>query len=49
MLDFEQELKNFEPSVEIEEVEDVIRQKDLADVTDLMNELLQDFRQINRV
>ena len=49
MLDFEQELKNFQPNVEIEEVEDIIHQKDLADVTDLMNELLRDFRQISRV
>lgn len=40
MLDFEEELKNFQPSMEIGNVEDVIGREDLTDMTDLMVELL---------
>ena len=40
MLDFEEELKNFQPSMEIGNVEDAIGREDLTDMTDLMRELL---------
>ena len=36
MLDFEEELKKFKPSLEVEEIEDAVYQEDLSDVTDLM-------------
>ena len=40
MLDFEEELKNFQPSMEIGNVEDASGREDLTDMTDLMMELL---------
>lgn len=36
MLDFEEELKRFQPSLEVGEVEDAIVKEDLTDLTDLM-------------
>lgn len=36
MLDFEEELKRFKPSLEVGEVEDAIVNEDLTDLTDLM-------------
>ena len=40
LLDFEEELKRFRPSLEIGNVEDAIGKEDLTDMTDLMVELL---------
>lgn len=45
MLDFEEELKNFQPSMEIGNVEDAIGREDLTDMTDLMMELLNNKEQ----
>lgn len=42
MLDFEEELNRFKPSLEVGEVEDAIKKEDLTDTTDLMVELLKD-------
>ena len=39
MIDFEEELKRFKPSLEIEEAEDAIVKSDLTDMTDIMMEL----------
>ena len=36
MLNFEDELKKFSPSMEIEEVEDAVRGHELTDMTDIM-------------
>ena len=44
MLDFEAELKHFEPSREIEEAEDAINCHDLNDVTDFVREMLEEIR-----
>lgn len=44
MLDFEEELKRFRPSLEVGEVEDAIGREDLTDMTDLMMELLREGR-----
>ena len=35
MIDFEEELKKFEPSMEIEEAEDSIYNRDLTDMMDI--------------
>ena len=35
MLDYEEELKKFKPSLEVEEIEDAVYQEDLSDMTDL--------------
>ena len=36
MLNFDEELKNYEPSLEIEEAESAIYNHDLTDVTDII-------------
>lgn len=41
MLNFEEELKNYEPSLEIDEAESVIYSHDLTDVTDIIAEILR--------
>ncbi len=38
MIDFEEELKRFKPSLEVEEAEDAIYDRDLTDMTDIMQE-----------
>ena len=46
MINFEEELKNYQPSLEVEEAESAIYNHDLTDVADIMNELLQELKQI---
>lgn len=41
MIDFEEELKKFQPSLEIEEAEDAIYNHDLTDMTDIVQEILK--------
>ena len=40
MLNFEEELKKFQPSLEVEEIEDAVYQEDLSDVTDLLKQIM---------
>lgn len=40
MLNFEEEINRFRPSLEVSEVEDAIGKEDVTDMTDLMVELL---------
>jgi hypothetical protein len=40
MFDFEEELKKFEPSPELDDAEDAIYTHDLRDVMDIVQELL---------
>lgn len=42
MIDFEEELKKFKPSLEVEEAEDAIYNRDLTDLTDIMIEMLKE-------
>ncbi len=42
MIDFEEELGRYKPSLEIEEVEDAIVKSDLTDMTDIMMELIKE-------
>ena len=44
MLDFEEELKKFRPSPEIDQVEDNVYNNNLADVTDLLDEMLKEIK-----
>ena len=46
--DFEEELKNFKPSLEVEEAEQAIYNHELTDMTDVMQEMLQELKQQNR-
>lgn len=41
MIDFEEELKKFKPSLEVEEAEDAIYNRDLTDMTDLLLEMMK--------
>lgn len=41
MIDFEEELKNFKPSLEIEDAESAIYNHDLTDVTDIIAEFIR--------
>ena len=42
MIDFEEELSHYKPSLEIKAVEDAIGKNDLTDMTDLMMELIKE-------
>ena len=40
MLDYEEELKKFKPSLEVEEIGDAGYQEDLSDMTDLLKQIM---------
>lgn len=42
MINFEEELSRFKPSLEVDAVEDAIVNSDLTDMTDLMMELVKE-------
>ncbi len=42
MLNFEEELKKFKPSLEIEDAEEIIYNQDLDDMSDVLVKLLKD-------
>lgn len=42
MLNFEEELKKFQPSLEVEEAEDAIYNRDLTDMTDILIEMMKE-------
>ena len=48
MINFEEELKNFKPSLEVEEAEQAIYNHEMTDMTDVMQEMLQELKQQNR-
>ena len=41
MLDFEEELKKFQPSVEVEDIEDAVYQEYLTYMTDILKEMIE--------
>ena len=41
MIDFEEELKKFKPSLEVEEAEDAIYNRDLTDMTDILLDMMK--------
>ena len=45
MINFEEELKKFKPSLEVEEAEDATYDRDLTDMTDIMQEIIKEARQ----
>ena len=45
MLNFEEELKKFKPSLEVEEAEDAIYDRDLTDMLDIMQEIMKEARE----
>lgn len=42
MINYEEELKKFHPSMDVNEAEDAIYSRDLTDVTDILKEMLKD-------
>lgn len=48
MINFEEELKNFKPSLEVEEAESAIQNHDLTDVTDILTEMIRDIKGKNQ-
>lgn len=44
MINFEEELKNFKPSLEVEEAEQATYNHELTDMTDVLQEILQDMK-----
>lgn len=41
MLNFEEELKKFQPSLEVEDIEDAVYQEDLTDMSDILREMIE--------
>lgn len=41
MLNFEEELKKFKPSLEVEDIEQAVYEEDLTDMTDILREMLE--------
>ena len=41
MLNYEEEIRKFKPSLEVEDIEDAVYQEDLADMTDLLREVIE--------
>lgn len=42
MINFEEELKKFHPSLEVEDAEDVIYNQDLTDVADVLVKMIKE-------
>lgn len=41
MLNFDEELKKFKPSLEVEDIEQAVYKEDLTDMTDILREMLE--------
>ncbi|WP_455716313.1 hypothetical protein [Anaerosporobacter sp.] len=44
MINFEEELEKFQPSLEVEQAEDAIYNNDLTDVTDIIKEMMSEMK-----
>ena len=42
MIDFDEEIKKFKPSLEVEDAGDAIYNNDVPDITDLINKIVED-------
>ena len=42
MINFEEELERFQPSLDVDQAEDVIYNNNLTDVTDIVSELIKE-------
>lgn len=49
MINFDDEIEKFQPSPEIEQAEDVIKNNDLTDITDILKELLKSNKDNNEL
>ncbi len=46
MINFEEELKKFHPSLEVEDAEEAIYNQDLTDMADLMVNIVKDAKKV---
>ncbi|MFQ6932197.1 MAG: hypothetical protein ACLRR3_14765 [Eubacterium sp.] len=44
MINFEEEIKKFHPSLEIEEAEDAIYNNNISDITDVMIQMINELK-----
>ncbi|MBQ8662661.1 MAG: hypothetical protein IJ471_02260 [Eubacterium sp.] len=44
MIDFEEEIKKYKPSMEIEDAEDAIYSRDMTDMMDVLQQMMQEVR-----
>lgn len=49
MINFDEEIEKFQPSLEIEQAEDVIYNNDLTDISDILKELLKGNKENNSI
>lgn len=42
MIDFDEEIRRFQPSTEVEDAEDAIYNKDIPDIPDILGRILDD-------
>ena len=47
MIDFEEELKRFQPIMEIEELEELVYNQNLTDMTDIMKEMIEELKNVD--
>lgn len=40
MIDFDEEIKKFQPILEVEDAEDAIYNKDISDITDVLGKIM---------
>ena len=45
MIDFEEQLKKFHPSLEVEDAEDAIYNQDLTDVADILISMMKEVKE----
>lgn len=45
MINFEEELERFKPSLEVEAVSDAIVKSDMTDMTDIMMEIMKEIKE----
>jgi hypothetical protein len=44
MINFDEEIAKFQPSLEVEQAEDVINNNDLTDLTDIIKTMIKDLK-----
>jgi len=45
MINFDEEIKKFQPSLEVEEAEDAIYNNNVSDLTDIMLEMMKETKE----
>ena len=49
MIDYEEELKTFEPCLDVEDVEGAIYDREITDIMDVLQEMLREVKSNRRV